>query len=224
MTSDLSLREKVLLMVAGLVVLIIGYLFLRYLPQQQAIAAIESGAESAEREYEEKQKELNEAVASPKAVVDEETLQGEVDALRRELEQQQARLSELRLKTAPVDDAESLQQLKLEIAMLAKRAGVHVLESRPLEPEATRSSASAEDDEPAAAAGPFLPADLIREATGGRLHTMTVESSFPALREFLDGLRRLPWRVTVLSFDIEILKNEKERFGSRLRTTCVMAF
>lgn len=224
MTSDLSLREKMLLMIAGLVVAVIGYLFLRYVPEQQAIAAIESGAESAEREFEEKQKELNEAVASPKAVVDGERLQQEVDTLRRELDQQQARRAELRLKTAPVDDAETLQQLKLEIAMLAKRAGVRVLESQSLEPKTAKSSASAADEEPAAAAGPFLSADLIREATGGRLHTMTVESSFSALRKFFDGLRRLPWRVTVLSFDIAIMKNEKERVGSTLRTTCVMAF
>ncbi len=72
--------------------------------------------------------------------------------------------------------------------------------------------------------GPFLDPLVVNEVCGGALHQLVLEAPFTNLCQFIEGLNHLPWRVTVVTFDIEVIPaNDSSPDPQPLSSTLLLA-
>lgn len=221
MSRQLSLRERLLLLVAGLVVASVGYFFVRYRPLAREIDNLNAQRAQKEQAIEKLRKDVGKAAASPLLLVDESNLRSELSALKQQQQQAARYYQRLRNRMLPPDDVQALQALKVDLADLAKQTRVRIVQSGPLEqPEKFLKT---DDASQTGASGPFLCRKQLQEECGSQLQEMVLESSFHNLRRFLARLRDLPQQVVVVHFEFDVDKKNPEQLPQPVRTRLILA-
>lgn len=193
-------REMLLLCIAVSVMAGVGYIRVRYWPAAQALAAIHKETEDLRTKLkvsqlpkEPPEKEINQ-------------MEQELAGIAQQFETWQARIGSLEHRFVPVDSSESLQALKVEISSLARRQGVLIVKDV--------SYQAAPQDKSLAW---FLDKGLYQRP----LRQITVESPYPYLLKFIQGLQNLPYQVTIVRLEI-MLKGDASN-GSALTSTLILS-
>lgn len=212
--NTLSTREQVLVLVVAIVLVGGGYGVLRALPAMKSLNAM---AESTDKN--EQRIRTTEIPALPDE--DEDSMQRDIREAEALLARIQGGMRAVDERLAPTDS----QELKLRISGLAQQSGVFIIENKAFVPAAllqssaaapARKSKRARKAAAAAAqtAQPVIPAVLpeseglvARMAPGTLLHRpmqqLGMEGDFEGMRNFIQGLDRLPWQVTIVQFKLE---------------------
>lgn len=213
--KTLSTREQVLVLVVAIVLVGGGYGALRALPAMKSLKAM---AESTDRN--EQRIRTTEIPELPDE--DEDSIQRDIRETEASLARIQGGMRAVDERLAPADS----QELKLRISGLAQQSGVFIIENKAFVPTAllqssaaapARKSKRARKAAAAAAAQtaqPVIPAVLpeseglvARMAPGTPLHRpmqqLGMEGDFEGMRNFIQGLDRLPWQVTIVQFKLE---------------------
>jgi len=201
--TNLGRREWALLVISVTVIVSTGYLRWRYLPARQIVREATAGSGVA---LEQARPDLFQAWTV--------RTNAEIARLERTLVQEQETLARIERGFAPSQSNEALQALKVEISDLAKSSGVLIRESVPYRPAAT-----ATDSDPTLL-GQFAKGTPYRRP----LQQMRIEGSFGDFRQFLRGLPRLSWRVTVARFHLQAVPRPGVGDGSQvLDVTAILA-
>jgi hypothetical protein len=213
--KTLSTREQVLVLVVAIVLVGGGYGALRALPAMKSLKAMaESTGKNEQRIRTTEIPELPDE--------DEDSMQRDIRETEASLARIQGGMHAVDERLAPADS----QELKLRISGLAQQSGVFIIENKAFVPTAllqssaaapARKSKRARKAAAAAAAQtaqPVIPAVLpeseglvARMAPGTPLHRpmqqLGMEGDFEGMRNFIQGLDRLPWQVTIVQFKLE---------------------
>ena len=213
--KTLSTREQVLVLVVAIVLVGGGYGALRALPAMKSLKAMaESTGKNEQRIRTTEIPELPDE--------DEDSMQRDIRETEASLARIQGGMRAVDERLAPADS----QELKLRISGLAQQSGVFIIENKAFVPTAllqssaaapARKSKRARKAAAAAAAQtaqPVIPAVLpeseglvARMAPGTPLHRpmqqLGMEGDFEGMRNFIQGLDRLPWQVTIVQFKLE---------------------
>lgn len=214
--KTLSTREQVLVLIVALVLVGGGYGLLRAMPAMKALKAMAESTDKAEQRI-----RTTEIPELPDQ--DEDSVQRDIREAEAALARVQGGMAAVEERLAPPDS----QELKLRISSLAQQAGVFIIENKAYVPTAlaqaapaapTRKSRRARKAAAATAAAqaaqPATPAMLpeseglmARMAPGTPLHRpmqqLGMEGDFEGMRQFIQGLDRLPWQVTIVQFKLE---------------------
>lgn len=214
-----SLREQVLVLIAALVLVGGSYGLLRAMPAMKELKAM-----SAEADKNEQRLKTAQVPELPDA--DEESVKRDIRAAETALATLQGSAGSVEERLAPAD----AQDLKLRISTLAQQSGVFIVENKSYVPlgmqqqsatTTARKSRRAKKLAAAAAAGTAAPTSkpagpamlpeseglIARMAPGTALERpmlqLGMEGSFDAMRNFIKGLDRMPWQVTIVQFKLE---------------------
>lgn len=213
--KTMSVREQIMVLVVAVVLVGGGYGLLRLHPALKALKVMNES--TAQTETRVKTTEIPE-------LPDEDE-----DAVRKQIREAEQALAEMQGSTETVEQrlapADS-QELKLRISALAQQSGVFIHENKayvaaiPVQQAAAAPSrksskrarrAAAAAPAPAAPSGPvMLPESdglLARMAPGTAfqrpMQQLGMEGDFEGIKNFIRGLDRLPWQVTVVQFKLE---------------------
>lgn len=186
----ISEREKILLGMALLAVLISLYALVRYKPQQleysrvtEEVQQLKNGLKSAR-------------IPRPKGQ-DANSLQQQIDKTQRDLDRSTSLLTSYEQQFVNIDSAEAVQGVVVQISNLARTSGVIIRETLQY------------SDKPFVSRG--TDEVLLTEALiAGHIfqrpaRNMTIEGSYRAMRRFLIGMGQLSKRVVVLRFSMEVV-------------------
>lgn len=214
--NTLSTREQVLVLVVAIVLVGGGYGVLRALPAMKSLNAM---AESTDKN--EQRIRTTEIPALPDE--DEDSMQRDIREAEALLARIQGGMRAVDERLAPTDS----QELKLRISGLAQQSGVFIIENKAFVPAALLQSSAAAPARKskrarraAAAAAAAAPAQstipsplhesdglVARMSPGTPLHRpmqqLGMEGDFEGVRNFIQGLDRLPWQVTIVQFKLE---------------------
>ena len=211
-----TFRQKLIVITVVLVGSSLGYVIFRYGPRS---ARIEQMNREAERTLARADKAKRSEDGGPTPA-----------QLQRQLARHDKELAVLRSKLAAskifasLHEAGAVQKLNVQLAQLAQETGVRIRERVPEKPKRGRASAHAESSEvledesgpdgnraPEVSA-PFVDKGLLHDICPDPLQRFVVEASFANLRDFFAGLNHLPWRVTVVDFQIEVVRTDGGEF------------
>ncbi len=170
-----------------------GYYSLRYLTLQREIVGFEENRKQAEEAL-----EMLERPRPEEIVRIEEHLQAldrEQESLQAQLAWVETHVAYLEQRFAPADDSRAARELELELFRLASDSGILVREFVPYRSGVAGSTVHDRSTT-------VLEAYVESMRHERRLAKLVVSTSFAALREFIDGLARLKWRVTPVKMDI----------------------
>lgn len=228
MISNLSTRERLLVVAAVGVIGIVGYALFRHRTTPFHTAFTDTISET-QAENEEKQsqitevhKEISKLSRMPEVREDPAVLATELGRVEAARDAELAALDELRKNFVPDDRTDAIQQVKVRLSELAKSSGVLIQESSPYQSTKQRRPVPT-SDQPTASNGPFLRSDLLEEVYQGQLHKLSMASTFGGLRKFLDGLHHLDWSVTIVHFEIKASDLNRARAGQPLETILILA-
>lgn len=208
MTSRMTAQKKVLLLGAVFAALFLAYSVFRYMPAQ---AVILQQAQSTEEKNERVQSIRREQPEAPGR--DPAQLRQELAELEQSLDREQQQLTLFEQQFAPEDSPEALQDLRVRISELATSHGVRIRESVPY---------IVTTDSPPAS--PLLSVLAFGNPYQRSLQRLTLESSFSGLRQCLEQLKELPWKVVVMDFEIEVAASPDGARSPSLRTTLTVVF
>ena len=211
-----STREQVLVLVVAIVLVGGGYGALRALPAMKSLKAM---AESTDKN----EQRIRTAEIPELPDADEDSMQRDIRETEASLVRIQGGMRAVDERLAPADS----QELKLRISGLAQQSGVFIIENKAFVPaallqstaaaparkskRARRAAAVAAAAAPAQSTSPsILPESdglVARMSPGTPLHRpmqqLGMEGDFEGMRNFIQGLDRLPWQVTIVQFKLE---------------------
>ena len=215
----MKLREKVLLTTAVFVAIGLGYGLFRYKPRRAEIKRTLAQAQGAADS-------LRRIKDSGQASPDLHSLRRQLAQLEEKLRGQQKTLAQCRWFAAS-DRADSAQKLRLAVSELAAATEVRIRESVPhstTSGEQTSSDATDSFSGEELTSGPFLDPELVRELCADSLQRLVIAAPFTNLREFVGELNRLPWRVTVVDFEIKTIESNASSSNPQpLSATLILA-
>jgi len=211
--KNLSLREQVLLLIVAIVLVGGGYGLLRAMPAMKSLKAMSESTDKNEQRI-----RTTEIPELPDE--DEGSVQRDIREAEAALAAMQSGAAAVEERLAPADS----QELKLRISTLAQQSGVFIIENKayvaaaPLQPNASaptrkskrarKAAAAVAAAQPAAQA--MLPEseDLIARMAPSTplqrpMQQLGMEGDFEGMRNFIKGLDRLPWQVTIVQFKLE---------------------
>lgn len=200
--SNLSEREKLMLPTAFAIIALVLYGAFRWKPANQSIAELKTELTSAIQGRDGLKfpslDPQNAAELKPQLESLEEALKVTSEALERSEE-----------SLVNIHKGSSFQSLKIQISSLAQESGLTIIESVPYGSEKKSRSGNNLYIEPSRAPASKAPSsapvihEFFQTLYARPLQVMTVQSTFSALLNFVNGLDSLSWRVTLVSFDIE---------------------
>ena len=209
MKSQITLRERYLLLILAALGLSVGYYIFRFRGQEKALAVIETDLQEKNKAFNSAKTSLTKLTSGDTPRLNINDLQRELADLKQQQKLEQERFNQLEFKFLPPNQPQMLQDLLVEISALAATSGVRIRETSPYDwpaavPTKTPPKTTVPPDEKPLTSGPFLDVHLLREVWGARFHQITMQSTFPELKTFLQGLHRLPWNVVVIQFEIKV--------------------
>jgi hypothetical protein len=212
--NKMSVREQVLVLVTVAVLVGGGYVLLRGWPAYKELTALEDAiAKTEARVKNTKIPQLPDE--------DEDGLQSQIAKAEAALAAVQANAESIEQRLAPSDS----QELRLRISSLAQQSGVLIHESKayvavnpllnttptPVRKSRRGKKAAAANSQQAAPAGPpIIPesaALTTRMAPGTAferpMQQISMEGDYAGISQFILGLDRLPWQVTIVQFKLE---------------------
>jgi hypothetical protein len=235
--NTMSVREQVLVLAVAAVVIGGGYTLLRGWPAYTELKAMEDA--TAQTEARVKKAEIPELPDD-----DEEGLEWQIAKAESALQAVKTNAEAIERRLAPSDS----QELKLRISSLAQQYGVLIHESKAFvapNPMLRAAPAPTRKDRRAAkkagtkatkpTAAPTGPAVVdanepltSRMAQGTALERpmqqMSMEGDYAAISQFILGLDRLPWQVTIVQFKLEARPSEPPTgYPHRLSARMILA-
>lgn len=227
--SAMSAREQWLVVATLVVLLGGGYGLVRYRPALKALQAMQAQTAATEAR-------LKTLVIPEEPMEDVDALKAQLTAAEGELLAARQHADQLAQRLAPLGS----QDLKLKISDLAQRCGVRIRENEaykvPAKPVAAPVAATAAKPGPAPAQsaavveppGSRPPLEMLERFTRPGLERplqrLSMEGSYGAIREFLRGLEKLPWQVTVAQLQLEVdERTPAPGYPQPLRATMILA-
>lgn len=200
----LSEREKMILTVAGSILILFFYFFLRVKPALSSLKELQSEtfkirSDIASLKIPEEPKQ------------DLETLKQLEKEVREKIEKEKAKTLEEEERFVPLGD-EKERTLALEISRTAREHDIRLLENSPYKHE---SSIIAKESPAFDALSQYTKGELYKRP----LQKIVADTSFGNLRRFIDSLKDLSWRVTIVHLDIE--KKSQTKDGEEMFETSV---
>lgn len=185
-------REHLLMIAFFLIIAGIGYYQFRYLP---AHSMINSFLTETDRTL----GQMDRIIWPKDILVADGDLQDEANKIERTLARENKKLVRLERKFFPLDSPDDLQKLKVEISAEAQKYGILIRQSKGYNINPQTIMSHKEGLLYHFTRGEFAPRPLLE---------IRVDTSYGGLQEFLKGLNRLTWRVTVVKFSIAAMDRE----------------
>lgn len=231
-----SSRERYLVL-AGLAVLVLaGYLVVRFVPRHRALTELA-------KQVDETRGKIQSTKLPAPPVQRPEDLRRANQQLDQQIAAAEASLAPFGRVLVPTQNPERLQSLKVELSELARRSAIRIRESVPLDSKELLRGATPVKPAPARQAKKALPAPKVSTPTRSTssasplwqlaaaeddarpLLKVTMDGTFGSLRRFVLGLNRLSYKVTVLRFEVATDTRGEETLSGNpvLKATLVVA-